>query len=273
MHDWKNEIREALSQLDLRPLREAEIVEELAQHLEDRYEDLLLQGYAEDEAVQKTLSEFRQNEMIRDLRGLERTYLEPVELGQEPRSSQTAGLWQDLRYAFRMLLSQFGVTLIVIITMGLGIGVNTTIFSTLELLAFRPFDFPNQDRLVRIFERQPDTSVARGSVAPGNFADWREQNRTFEDLVAIKSSYFDLANGSQPESLPGNFVSTGFFTTLGTPAALGRTFSASDNEPGRNHIVVLSDGLWRTRFGADSTIAAEVVSRKNALRREVLTFK
>ena len=71
MPDWEKEIREALSQLALRPLREAEIVEEMGHHLEDRYEDLLLQGYAEDEAVQKTLSEFRQNEIIRDLRGLE----------------------------------------------------------------------------------------------------------------------------------------------------------------------------------------------------------
>lgn len=259
MHDWKKEIREALSQLTLLPLREAEIVEELGHHLEDRYEDLVLQGYAEDEAVQKTLSEFRQNEMIRDLRGLERTYSEPIELGQEPQSSQTAGLWEDLRYAFRMLLRQPGVTLIVIVTMGLGIGVNTTIFSTLELLAFRPFDFPNQDRLVRVFERQPDTSVTRGSVAPGNFADWREQNQTFEDLVAIKSSYFDLANGSQPESLPGNFVSTGFFTTLGTRAALGRTFSRADNEPGRNHIVVLSHALWQTRFAADPQIVGRLI--------------
>src|SRR5919205_1885191 len=153
MPDWKNEIREALSQLALRPLREAEIVEELGHHLEDRYEDLLLQGYTEDEAVQKTLSELRQHEMIRDLRGLERTYAEPIELGQEPRSSPMAGLWEDLRYAFRTLLRQFGVTLIVIVTIGLGIGVNTTIFSTLELLAFRPFDFPNQDRLVSVFER------------------------------------------------------------------------------------------------------------------------
>ena len=74
MHDWKNEIREALSQLALRPLREVEIVEELGQYLEDRYEDLLSEGYTEDEAVQKTLSEFRQSEMIRDLRELERRH-------------------------------------------------------------------------------------------------------------------------------------------------------------------------------------------------------
>jgi len=154
MHDWKNEIREALSQLDLPPLREADIVEELGQYLEDRYEDLLLQGYTEDEAVQQTLSEFRQSEMIRDLRRLERTYSEPIGLGQEPRSDQTAGLWDDLRYAFRTLLRQPGLALIVIVTMGLGIGVNTTIFSTLQLLAFRPFDFPNQQRLVAVWERQ-----------------------------------------------------------------------------------------------------------------------
>ena len=268
MHDWKNEIREALSHLALRPLREAEVVEELGHHLEDRYDDLLLQGYAEDEAVQKTLSEFRQNEMLRDLRGLGSAYSEPVELGQEPRSSQTAGLWEDLRYAFRMLLQQPGLTLIVIVTMGLGIGVNTTIFSTLELLAFRPFDFPNQDRLVTVFERQRETGLNRGSVAPGNFADWREQNQTFEDLVAIKSSYFDLANTSQPERLPGNFVSTGFFTALGTPAALGRTFTAEDNETSRNQIVVLSDGLWRTRFGADP----QIIGRSVKLNEETYTI-
>jgi putative ABC transport system permease protein len=265
MHDWKNEIREALSQLALPPLREADIVEELGQHLEDRYEDLLLQGYTEDEAVQKTLSEFRQSEMIRDLRGLERTYSEPVALGQEPRSGQTAGLWDDLRYAFRTLLRQPGLTLIVIVTMGLGIGVNTTIFSTLQLLAFRPFDFPNQQRLVAVWERQRETGQTRGSVAPGNFADWREQNQTFEDLIAIKSGYFDLSNASQPERLPGNFVSTGFFNALGTPAALGRTFTAADN---KNNVVVLSDGLWRTRFGADP----QIVGRSVKLNEETYTI-
>jgi putative ABC transport system permease protein len=267
MHDWKNEIREALSQLALRPVREAEIVEELSQHLEDRYEDLLLEGYAEDEAVQITLSEFRQHEMIRDLHGLERAYLEPIELGQEPRSSVTAGLWEDLRYAFRVLLRQPAVSLIVIVTMGLGIGVNTTIFSTLELLAFRPFDFPNQDRLVAVWEQQRETGITRGSVAPGNFADWREQNHTFEDLIAIKSSYFDLANASQPERLSGNFVSSGFFTALGTPAALGRTFTADDHETSRNKVVVLSDGLWRTRFGADP----QIVGRSLKLNEEIYT--
>jgi len=268
MQNWDKEIREALSQLTLRPVREAEIIEELGQHLEDRYEDLLLEGYTEDEAVQKTLSEFRQSEMIRNLRGLERTYSEPVELGQEPKSSHTAGLWDDLRYAFRTLLQQPGVTLIVIVTMGLGIGVNTAIFSSLELLAFRPFDFPNQDRLIAVWERQRETGYARKSVAPGNFADWREQNQTFEELVAIKSSYFDLANTSQPERLSGHFVSTGFFTALGTPAALGRTFTAQDNETGRNQVVVLSDGLWRTRFGADP----QIVGRSVKLNEETYTI-
>lgn len=268
MHDWKKEIREALSQLTLRPLREADIVEELGQHLEDRYEDLLLQGYTEDEAVQKTLSEFRQHEMIRDLRVLERTYSEPVELGQEPRSNQTAGLWEDLRYAFRTLLRQSGLTLIVIVTIGLGIGVNTTIFSSLQLLAFRPFDFPNQHRLVSVWERQRETGLTRGSVAPGNFADWREQNHTFEDLIAIKSSYFDLADASQPERLSGNSVSTGFFNALGTPAAMGRTFTAEDDETGKNLVVVLSDGLWRTRFGADP----QIVGRPVKLNEETYTI-
>lgn len=259
MHDWNKEVREALSQLTLRPLRETDIVEELGQHLEDRYEDLLLEGYTEDEAVQKTLSEFRQNEMIRDLRGVERTYLEPIELGQEPRSSQTAGLWDDLRFAFRTLLNQFGVSLVVIVTMGLGIGVNTTLFSTLETVAFRPFDFPNQDRLVAVWEQQRETGLNRGLVAPGNFADWRDQNQTFDKLVAYKSSPFDLANGSQPERLSGTFVSSDFFTALGTPAALGRTFTAADNETSRSAVVILSDGLWRTRFGADPQIVGRSV--------------
>ena len=267
MPDWENEIREALSQLALRPEREAEIVEELGQHLEDRYEDLLLQGYAEDKAVQKTLSEFRQSEMIRDLRRLERAYSEPVELGQELRSNRAAGLWQDLRYAFRRLVQKPTVTLVVVVTMALGIGVSTTIFSTLELLAFRPFDFPNQDRLVMVWERQHETGLNRGSVASGNFADWQEQNQTFEALVGIKSSYFDLTNASQPERLSGNLVSTGFFTTLGMPAALGRTLVAEDGLPGKNRVVVLSDGLWRTRFGAD----AQIIGRSVKLNEEAYT--
>lgn len=268
MHDWKNEIRAALLQLALHPLREAEIVEELSQHLEDRYEDLLLEGYTENEAVQKTLSEFRQSEMIHGLHGLERAYSEPIQLGQEPRSSQTAGFWNDLRYAFRTLLRQPGLSLIVIATMGLGIGVNTTIFSTLELLAFRPFDFPNQNRLLAVWEQQRETGINRGPVAPGNFADWRDQNQTFEDLIAIKSSYFNLANNSQPERLSGNIVSTGFFNALGTPAALGRTFTDEDNEISKSRVVVLSDGLWRTRFGADP----QIVGRSVKLNDETYTI-
>ena len=167
---------------------------------------------------------------------------------------------QDLRYAVRMMRKSPGFTLVAAITLALGIGANTTIFSTLNILVLRPFSFPNQDRLVMLWERNLEVGISRGSVAPGNFKDWGEQNQTFDQVIAINQNYFDITDGDQPERFNGYMVSPTFFDALGAKAVLGRTFSPVEDRPGQNQVVVLKHSLWQNRFGADPEIINKTVA-------------
>ena len=168
-------------------------------------------------------------------------------------------LIQDLRYAIRMLLKSPGFTLVAVITMGLGIGANTTIFSSFNAVVFNPFSFPNQDRLVMLWERNLEVGIVRGSVSPGNFADWREQNQSCEQLAAISQNYFDLTEGDQPERFAGYMVSANFFDILGVKAAYGRAFRPEEEQPGQNQVVVLKYSLWQNRFGGDESVIDKTV--------------
>ncbi|MGH9767221.1 MAG: ABC transporter permease, partial [Blastocatellia bacterium] len=170
-------------------------------------------------------------------------------------------LIQDLRYGARMLMKKPGFALIAVITLAAGIAANTTIFSIADALILRPFNFPHQDRLVMVWERG---SLAggfdHGSVAPGNFTDWREQSQSFEQLVAIVQRFFDLTGAHQPERFKGYRVSASFFDALGVKPALGRTFLPGEDKPGRDQVVVLKYSLWERRFGADPNIVGRTLT-------------
>jgi putative ABC transport system permease protein len=257
---WEKEIKAQLARLNLSPTREAEVIEEVAQHVEDRYHDLLSAGLTPEKASQEALAEIRESGLLDGLRQIERPDTEePDVLGAIRKASLTAGLWKDVRYALRMLLKHRTVTFVAVVTMALGIGVNTTIFATLEMLVFRPFAFGNQERLLMIWEQQREAGISRGSVAPGNFIDWRDQNTVFEQLAAFRSSSFDLSDGSQPERFMGNRVTAGFFEALGTKTAIGRTFTDEDIQSGTNQVVVVKHSLWQSRFGADPMIVGRTI--------------
>ena len=121
-------------------------------------------------------------------------------------------LLRDLKFSVRSLLKYPGFAAVAILTLALGIAANTTIFSTLDALILHPFSFPNQQRLLVLWEQNLAVGNMRGSVAPGNFTDWREQNQTCEQLVAIDQMSFDLADGAHPERFPGYGVTQGFST-------------------------------------------------------------
>src|SRR5947207_2912282 len=169
-------------------------------------------------------------------------------------------LIQDLRYGARILIKHRAVTLVAVLATAVGIAANTTIFSTMHSLILHPFNFANQDRLIVVWEQNPSVGNVRGSVAPGNFADWREHNQTCEQLVALEQHSFDLSEGDQPERFTGTRVTEGFFDLLGVKPVLGRTFLPEENQPGRDQVVVLKNSFWQQRLAGDPDIAGKTLT-------------
>jgi putative ABC transport system permease protein len=228
---------------------EAELEKELRFHLDQHTADLIAQGLDPEEARRRARLALGGPEQVkehcRDARGTR--WLED--------------LLQDLRYGLRMLMKKPGFALVAVITLAAGIAANTTIFSVVDALILRPFNFPNQERLVMVWERgDNEGGFDHGSVAPGNVNDWREQNQSFEQLVAIVGGSFDLTGAHQPERFGGWTVSAGFFDALGVKPALGRTFLLGEDEPGRNQVVVLKHSLWERQFGSDPNIVGKTLT-------------
>jgi putative ABC transport system permease protein len=261
--DWKTEIRRRLQSLRLEPVREAAIVEELAQHLDDYYAELRSSGVTEAEAYQRTLAELSGSEIFeRELRRVERQVApEPIVLGTKRRKNMLTDLWQDLRFGARMLRTQPGFTLIAILTLALGIGANTAIFSIVNAVLLRPFPYQAPERLVILQERY--TAVGFSPSYP-NFADWRTQNTVCSSMSAVRQNEsFNLTGAGEPERLQGQRVSAEFFSTLGVQPLVGRDFLAEEDRAGATPAVILSYGLWQRRFGNDPGVVGKQLTLNN----------
>ena len=176
-------------------------------------------------------------------------------------------LWQDLRYGLRMLVKKPGFALAAALTLALGIGVNTAIFSVVNAVLLRPLPYPEPERLMQLWETNERFGL-REPISPHEFAAWREQSQTFEQMAAYEYAGFALTSeGSQPERIVGSAASASLFAALGVKPALGRDFLAEEDAPGRNRVVILSHGLWQRRFGADP----ELIGQTLTLNRESYT--
>ncbi len=179
-------------------------------------------------------------------------------------------LWQDLRYGVRILLKNPGFTLIAIATLALGIGANTAIFSIVNALVFKPLPYRDSQRLMLLYQTGGMTGSAEG-IDGWSYPKYQallEQNQSFESVAAVSEREFNLTRVDEPERLKCEVVSANYFTTLGIQASLGRTFlPEEDLTPGGHPVALISDGLWRRRFGADSN----VVGKSFALNQTPLT--
>src|SRR6185369_4153036 len=172
-------------------------------------------------------------------------------------------LFQDLRYGLRIMLKQPGFTLVAVVTLALGIGANTAIFSLVNGILLRPLPFREPDRLVRMLQASPKLGLSSWGVSQADFAAYREQNRSFETIALYNSGQTNLTGVGEPQRLEITKVSADFFKVFGVNPYLGRTFVEGEDTPGKNSICVLSYAFWQRRFGGDANIVGSMVSLNN----------
>jgi len=170
------------------------------------------------------------------------------------------GIVQDIRYTGRMIARRPALAVIIVLTLALGIGANTAIFSLVNTVLLRALPYPHPDRLVRIWERQPGRNVDMRPVAPANFFDWKARSSSFEDVGWSRDVMVALTGDGEPESIIGYRFSANMLTVLGAQPALGRGFSGADDKPGAPGVVILSDKLWRRRYASDRGIVGRTVT-------------
>src|SRR5262245_22361334 len=206
------------------------INEEMRQHLDDQYDALRGRGVPHDDAM----------------RALSGDVDEAVSLRFRPVDSVRS----DARYALRTLRNNPGFTAIVVLTLALGIGATTAVFTVLDTVMLRPYPYADMPRIMTVTEM-----VRTGqpiSIAWQNFQDWRAQNQVFEALGLYRGTVMNLTGGTQPERLVGSLVSADVFHALGMTATVGRTFTDEEDKPGAPRIVIVSDRFWRSHFDASS---------------------
>jgi len=167
-------------------------------------------------------------------------------------------LKQDLNYGVRMLVKRPGFTLVAVITLALGIGANTAIFSVVNAVLLRALPYPEPDRLVVLTEKSPEGQ--RMGLAYPNYQDWRDQATSFTEMAGFRGALFNLTGLEQPVRLQGRMVSWNFFRILGVEPQLGRLFAEDDDKAGATRTTLLSNALWRSKFGSDPAVVGKTIS-------------
>jgi putative ABC transport system permease protein len=263
MHDWKTLVRDRLGSLPVDPAREADIVDELAQHVAEHHRDLVASGMDDAAAVTIVLAPLssppgggHSARVAAEIAKADRPRV-TAPIPPAGRSGLFTDLGRDIRYAARVLRRAPAFTIVALATLGLGIGANTAIFSVVNAVLLRPLPYAEPDRLVQIGARNPDGS---GNVGYTTFLDWRDRSRSFEEMALIRSWMPTLVTNGQPERISAIRVSANFFHMLGVNPALGRDFATAEDTPDGWRVVMLSDGLWRRRFGADPAAIGRVIT-------------
>ncbi len=278
MRDWTAFVRSRLRVPDLTPERESRIVRELATQLEDFYRDALASGATAADADAMTCRQIRDWERLtQDVWLADRPHARPrldrladaIDLRADTHRGpiQTgvhmfSDMLRDSRYAIRQLAKSPGFTTVAILTLALGIGATSAMFSVINGVLLRPLPYPNAETLMRVHEIVPQ--YGRFSVAPATFLDWRQQNTVFERIAAYAGGGATLTDASGAERLSNAEVSWDVFELLQVRPALGRGFRAEEDTPGKDNVIVLSHRMWQRRFAADPNVLGKPVTLNGA---------
>jgi putative ABC transport system permease protein len=232
---------------------DAEIHAELHSHIEMAVEDGVRRGMSEQEARREAILRFGNTGMVHESVADEDIFL------------SLNSICSDVVYAFRQLRRNPAFSLPAVLTLAIGIGASTAVFSLVQAFLLRPLPYPDASRLVVIWEQLRVLGIDRFPAPVGDFVDYKNENRLFDDIGAVEDAHFVLRAGDYPERIFAVRTTANIFPMMGLRAALGRTFSASENQPGHENVVVLSNVIWRERFGSDHTILGKdiVLDGKN----------
>jgi predicted permease len=258
MPDWKPELQRRLAGLGL--ARSEEIVEELAQHLEDHYAEAIRSGLGETEARAQALQELASEAALRRaLRSVEPEPMEaPPTLGAPP-AGRLMGLGDDLRYALRGLRSRPGLAAVALATLALGIGANVAIFSAVNAALLRPLPFVEPDRLVYFWGTSPEKGLPVVNYPDALYDHYRRRSRSVAPLAFSGRAGFTLTGYGDAEWLNAANVTVDYFKVLGVAPWLGRTFLPEEEKRGNNLVALLSYGLWQRRFSSDPSIVGRAI--------------
>jgi len=259
MPEWKPEILRRLAPLKLAPAREAEIAEEVAHHLEDRYQELLSSGHTENASFRTTMEELQGEDLLaRGLKPVERNlHRQPIALGKGG-GNFLGGIGQDVRYAFRMLAKSPAFAAIAILTLAIGIGASTALFSVVNGVLLNPLPYPHASRLVALYGKAP--GYDQTPIAYPNFLDWQRDTHSFSSIALYHNEDYNFTGTGEAERVSGYMISADFFETLGVKSVLGRMFRADDDQVGAAPVVILGGGFWERRFGSSPDIIGRSIN-------------
>jgi len=175
-------------------------------------------------------------------------------------------LLRDLKFSVRSLLKRPALTIIAIVTLAIGIGANSAVFSVVNALLLKPLPFPDPDRIVALWDKVPSRGVERNEVTVANYLDWRAQNRTFEQLGIYRWWSTNLTGANSPERVQGFQVTPNFLDIVGVKPLLGRGFSGEEDQPGKDAVALLTYSLWQRRFAADPDIVNKTIETNGVVR-------
>jgi putative ABC transport system permease protein len=262
MPDFKAEIRQSIAELNFPPESEAEIVEELSQDLEERFEKALREGASEEEAKQLALEELVQPDSLSaQLKRVKMPLRQPpLVIGANKTRHRFAGFWDDIRFGLRMLRKQPGFAVVGILTLGIGIGASTAMLSLVQDVLLRPLPYAHSDRLYAIWASSESTGQTKVAASGPDFVDYLQQNRSFSHMAEYISLFtFTWTGDGEPRLVNCTAPSQQFFTMLGIRPYLGRLYEPREYTYLENDTLIVSYNFWKNQLGGDPHVIGRVV--------------